>query len=142
MPCVLALGDQPRKISRRLERHGVSREIGRSARRAELLQEAVAQGRGPADQGHKAVRIEIDVRDGGEKGLAGKDVGRPVADSRLLRRYGGLRKARQGIDQQILQGGHVRLLSADPRLVAPYSLGRLFTLVTKHGAPPSKFFKG
>ena len=132
----LALGDEPRQIIHGAEFHGSIRKIGGNARRTELSQKSVAEGCGPADQRRQALRIEIDVRHGGEKGLADKEIRRAVADADSLRRDRGLRHPGQRVEQQILQGGHIRLFSADPRLAASLSPGRLFTLITKHGVPP------
>ncbi len=87
------------------------------ARRAELLEEPVAQGRGPIDHDLKPGRIEIDVREGRKHGLAGKDVGLVILDPRLPRRRRGLPKAHHDVNQKILQRGHVRLLPADPGFV-------------------------
>ena len=131
-----ALEDEPRKIGRRFECGRPAREIGGDARRAELLQKPVAEGRRPVDQNLKPGRVEIDVREGRKHGLAGKDIGLVVPDPRLPRRGRGLPETHHDVYQKILQRGHVRELPAHPGFGASFPFGRLFTLIAKHGVPP------
>ena len=132
-----SLEDEPRKVGRRFERGRPAREIGGGARGAKLLQKPVAQGRCPVDQNLKPRRVEIDVRKSCKQGLAGEDIGLVVRDPRPPCRGRGLPETHHDVYQKILQRGHVRELPAYPGFGASFPFSRLFTLIAKHGAPPS-----
>ena len=77
-------------------------------------------------------RVEIDVRHRGEEAFEHRAIDLRVADAELGRSMGVHRHALGGVDQQVLQGGGLRVLAADADLVAAGALGGLFALVTKH----------
>ncbi len=94
--------------------------------------EALPQLHAAVDERHEALRVEIHVGQGGKGGLAGENVGLLVVDA-LLAPFGRPEpETLQGVDEQILEAGHLRLLAAHSDHAAPLSFGGLLTLVTKH----------
>jgi hypothetical protein len=76
--------------------------------------------------------VEVDIGDCSEEPLDHEAVDPGILLSGLARLVGPEGDAFQAVDEQVLQGGHIRLLAADADLGAARSLGGLFTLVTEH----------
>jgi len=129
------LGDEPLEGVRRPEAQCIDvREA--SARRPDPVREPVASPDGLPDQVHEARRVEVHVRQRREERLHREDVRLAVDDPPLASLGCGGRKADEGVDQEVLQGGHVVRLAADSPLRAGLALCRLFALVTEHEKPP------
>ena len=97
----------------------------------ELLRLA-AQAGGLARHLGEIVRIEVDVGDGGEEPFDHVRVDLGVHRPFLPRPVGPEAHPFEPPDDQILQGGDIRLLAADADLRTAGAAGRLFALVTEH----------
>ena len=115
------------------------REVGLAAGRGDLVVEDFPFGGRFVNQTDKTFGIEVHIGQGGKTGFDGKDVDIPVGNTELAPLHRHLGQAHQGIEQQILQGRHLRALAANPLHGAGGALGGLFALVAKHGRPPSQY---
>jgi hypothetical protein len=115
--------------------------IGPSSGRLNLLCQHIPASDGFPDLLHEALRVKIHVGKGGKQGLADKTIQLAIleADAAPLHRDPG--KALESVDLKVLQGSHIRLFAANAQLGAPFSLGGLFALKTKHRHSPFARFE-
>ena len=111
----------------------------------QTIGQLLAIGEGLIDVGHDAIRVEVDVGEGGEEGLGHEGIDLAVDDALLA---GGQRPGAeplQGVDQHILQIRGFRRLAAHTLCVGTAVASRgtncLFTLHTKHHASPNWTFQ-
>jgi len=84
------------------------------------------------DQPDNTVRIEIYIGQGGKEGFTSKYIYLPFIYPRLSSFHGVESEPLEGMDEKILKGGNIRLLSANPCNCTPFTFCRLFALITKH----------
>ncbi len=135
-PRLLPLGDEPFQGAGRLECQGAFGKIEAPARGLDLAVEAVAGLHGLPDQGHEARRVEVHVGQRREERPDREDVRLAIDDSLPPRLGCGGREPDEGVDQEVLQGGHVVRLAADAPFRAALAFCRLLALITEHGQTP------
>jgi hypothetical protein len=94
------------------------------------------------DQFHESIRIKVDIGQRGKNGFTGKMVNGYIPDADISTFCRHLGQSFYRINQKILKGGDIRLLSADTDFCTPLAFCRLFTLKTKHGWPPLFYLNG
>ena len=134
---LFALPDQARTVGGRLPGGGPGQFLRRLARfdAGRFIESAglVASGRGLGQVLFDPGRVEIDVGYRGEQAFEHRAIDLRVANAKLGRSMGVHRHPLGGMNQEVLQGGGLRLLAANADLLAAGALGGLFTLITEHG---------
>ena len=140
---LLALGDQTVQIGSRLPGCGAGQFFRGCAgfQRRPVIQGfgGVADRDAFADDALQTGRIEVDIGDGGEQGFDDEFVDGCVLGTEHDGAVGVHRHPFGQIQQQVLQGGGLRVFAADAERVATGSFGGLFTLITKHCFIPLSF---
>jgi hypothetical protein len=85
----------------------------------------------------QAGRVEVDIGHRGEKAFDEKLVDRRIRNAECAGLVAEKCQAFQALQQIVLQGCNLGLFAAHTNYAATGTFGRLFTLITKHGVPPS-----
>ena len=118
-------------MSDRISGFSVVSEAGVTRRLQAIMQRLTVLHR-LADQADQTLAVEVDIGQGREDRLAGKEVDLAIDDTVLAGGMGIKAQPLDCVDEQVLKVGNLRGLAADSDGGTGDSFGGLFTLITKH----------